>query len=145
MEVKTKQIEVFLKKTKITKTLVNQFEHKNFLELGSYQIIGWCKPNDDKLVISYNEEKGLLCTSRYLYDLKIEEITSENRDDYTRFMLINNFDFEHEFEIKHYDKYAVSYGYRSYEIFDAKNEAEDFYSKCLEYQNKVEEIGQFYI
>lgn len=139
MEVKAKQIEVFLKKSKITKTLIKQLDNKNFLQLGDYKIIGWCKIDEVKKVISYNNKNGLLCTSRFLNNIKKEVIQLE---------LIEKFFPNSSFiedKYKHDGNFAVYYNYDLFKIFIDENEANDFINKCINYQKEVEQKGQFYI
>ena len=56
MEVNLKNVEVILKKTKITKSILNQSNSLSFKEIDKNNIIGWCFDGKSKIVVSYNNE-----------------------------------------------------------------------------------------
>lgn len=53
-------MEVILKKTKITKSIVNQLEHVNIGELDRYAILGYCVLPKKKIVLLYDSESKRL-------------------------------------------------------------------------------------
>ena len=78
MEVNLKNVEVILKKTKITKSILNQSNSLSFKEIDKNNIIGWCFDGKSKIVVSYNNELNTIEKSIFLRSCSVIEITKDN-------------------------------------------------------------------
>ncbi|MDM1041778.1 MULTISPECIES: hypothetical protein [Empedobacter] len=154
MEVNLKNVEVILKKTKITKSILNQSNSLSFKEIDKNNIIGWCFDGKSKIVVSYNNELNTIEKSIFLRSCSVIEITKDNLKPVLKELGHDPDDLYYSYEDDFFDKHELLGTYivnvfsdlnnRLYYL-DTYSEVEKFVKQIEEYKSKVESRGKFYL
>lgn len=139
-------MEVILKKTKITKSIVNQaLRGSNSLYLNhfNYDILGWCLLNgkrDVRWVLIYNRLNNTLIRVPYVERLKDDEITSKNVQTTDR-------NGGYTYPLTYFLSVYFKDESRIVAIFsdEDKNKVVEEQNKLIEFTNEVRIKGQIFI
>lgn len=132
MEVTLKSVEVVLKKTKITKSILNQSSVIRVSELfsGNFEPIGWCRLEKGIEFVFYKNNKLFRC--KY----------------FTQTRLVNDNILKRIFNIDEEDGIGVGYeinGQKFAETFSVLADAESFEKTMNSIHKTIMEKGQFYL
>ena len=151
MEVELKQVQVELKMTKITKTILNQSAWVSYEKLNGYVILGWCLVGNQKIVISYNSDTNVLVKSKYYYNIEESQINYDN----VQTILLkmgHEYYFDTDVQKDFIGKYLVKMIWcnekeneRGQILFDEMKEKDEYLDVLRRYMKKVNELGKFYI
>lgn len=128
MEVIIKTMEVVLKKTKITSSILSQSEKATISDMINETIIGWCVFKDNKYIVLYDSVKNLLYKYKFFNNLY------EGSES-----------FDGEFQGKFRLKVIVDFGEDFYYQFDTKEELKAAEKLITSTKKTAIEKGQFYI
>jgi hypothetical protein len=118
-------MEVLLKKTKITSSILNQCAVAFLNQLMSYEVLGYCVLKAKRWIVLYNSKTNDLKKFPLIKNVKQQEATPPRKP---------------EFEITYYDD-SLSGFYRSENNAEMESQAKNI----LLVRDKAFEKGQFYI
>lgn len=122
-------MELILKKTKLTSSIINQILRANELALKTYSVVGWCIHQKIKWVILYDENTKDLKKYLIPVDVKIEGLTGSSTLPHEVYLKV---DFGSKYTPLHYR-------------YPTEEEAKEFMGHIRKIKRLAETVGQFFI